>query len=233
MTKEYVGVQNAAVRLVVGAGRHDRVSEHLKNLHWLPVEQRVEFKTALMTFRCLYDIAPVYLSDLVEWYKPTRELRSCNSHTIVSPSFRLAKYGGRSFHPAPSIWNALPLSVRFFLFVYPQISIRIWAWCAPVTTLKSRDCWTPDGEASSKVPATRKTSSRNTPFTSRWIRKFYTKMYYYFQTRNHSWRIAEAIAILLHCRYSFISAMCIPAGSVVKRIVLPVECYNKKKLNIF
>ena len=135
-------VQNAAARLVVGAGRHDRVSEHLKNLHWLPVEQRVEFKTALMTFRCLYDIAPVYLSDLVEWYKPTRELRSCNSHTIVSPSFRLAKYGGRSFHPAPSIWNALPLSVRFFLFVYPQISIRIWAWCAPVTTLKSRDCWT-------------------------------------------------------------------------------------------
>ena len=71
MTKECVGVQNAAVRLVVGAGRHDRVSEHLKNLHWLPVEQRVEFKTALMTFRCLYDIAPVYLSDLVEWYKPT------------------------------------------------------------------------------------------------------------------------------------------------------------------
>ena len=113
MTKECVGVQNAAVRLVVGAGRHDRVSEHLKNLHWLPVEQRVEFKTALMTFRCLYDIAPVYLSDLVEWYKPTRELRSCNSHTIVSPSFRLAKYGGRSFAcAAPSIWNSLPLSVR-------------------------------------------------------------------------------------------------------------------------
>ena len=113
MTKECVGVQNAAVRLVVGAGRHDRVSEHLKNLHWLPVEQRVEFKTALMTFGCLYDIAPVYLSDLVQWYKPTRELRSCNSHSIVSPSFRLAKYGGRSFaYAAPSIWNSLPLSVR-------------------------------------------------------------------------------------------------------------------------
>ena len=106
-------VQNAAVRLVVGAGRHDRVYEHLNNLHWLPAEQRVEFKTALMTFRRLYDIAPVYLSDLVEWYKPTRELRSCNSHTIVSPSFRLAKYGGRSFAcAAPSIWNSLPLSVR-------------------------------------------------------------------------------------------------------------------------
>ena len=106
-------VQNAAARLVVGAGRYDRVSDHIKNLHWLPVEQRVVFKTAVLTFRCLNDSAPVYLSDLVKLYKPTRDLRSDNSRTIVSPPFRLAKYGGRSFTcAAPSIWNALPLSVR-------------------------------------------------------------------------------------------------------------------------
>jgi hypothetical protein len=44
-------VQNAAARLVVGAGRYDRVSDNIKNLHWLPVEQRVVFKTAVLTFR--------------------------------------------------------------------------------------------------------------------------------------------------------------------------------------
>ena len=59
-------VQNAAARLVVGARRYDRVSDHIKNLHWLPVEQRVVFKTAVLTFRCLSDSAPVYLSDLAE-----------------------------------------------------------------------------------------------------------------------------------------------------------------------
>ena len=66
-----------------------------------------------MTFRCLNDSAPVYLSDLVKLYKPTRDLRSDTSRTIVSPPFRLAKYGGRSFTcAAPSIWNAIPISVR-------------------------------------------------------------------------------------------------------------------------
>jgi hypothetical protein len=34
-------VQNAAARLVVGVGRYDRVSDYIKNLHLLPVEQRV------------------------------------------------------------------------------------------------------------------------------------------------------------------------------------------------
>jgi hypothetical protein len=79
--------QNAAARLVVGARRYDKVSDHIKNLHWLPVEQRVVFNTAVLTFRCLNDSAAVYLSDLVELYKPTRELRSENSRTIVSPPF--------------------------------------------------------------------------------------------------------------------------------------------------
>jgi hypothetical protein len=46
-------VQNAAARLVVGAGRYCRVSDHIKNLHWLPVEQRVVLNTAVLTFRCL------------------------------------------------------------------------------------------------------------------------------------------------------------------------------------
>jgi hypothetical protein len=69
-------VQNAAARLVVGARRYDRVSDHIKNLHWLLVEQRVVFKTAFFTFRFLRDSSPVYLLDLVKFYKPTRELRS-------------------------------------------------------------------------------------------------------------------------------------------------------------
>jgi hypothetical protein len=58
-------VQNAAARLVVEVGRYERVSDYFKTLHWLPVEQQVVFKTAFLTFRCLSDSFPVYLSDLV------------------------------------------------------------------------------------------------------------------------------------------------------------------------
>jgi hypothetical protein len=82
-------------------------------LHWLPVEERVLFKTAIMTFRCLNNTAPPYLSSHVKLYEPKRNLRSIHSRTIVAPSFKLGKYGGRSFTCAsPSVWNVLPLSVR-------------------------------------------------------------------------------------------------------------------------
>ena len=37
-------VQNAAARLVTGARRIDHVTPRLRQLHWLPVRQRIEFK---------------------------------------------------------------------------------------------------------------------------------------------------------------------------------------------
>ena len=87
-------VQNAAIRLVVGVGRYDRVSDHIKNLHWLPVEQRVVFKTAVLTFRCLNDFSPVYLSDLVKLYKPTRDLRSEKFPYHCTPTFSTCEVWG-------------------------------------------------------------------------------------------------------------------------------------------
>jgi len=45
-----------------------RWSEHvtpvLEGLHWLPVSQRVVFKTALMVWKCVHGVAPAYLGDL-------------------------------------------------------------------------------------------------------------------------------------------------------------------------
>jgi len=38
--------QNAAARLVSGARRYDRITPVLRQLHWLPVRRRVDFKMA-------------------------------------------------------------------------------------------------------------------------------------------------------------------------------------------
>ncbi len=105
--------QSAAARLIVGVCMYERISDHLKLLHWLPVEEQVLFKTALMNFQCLSNTAPPYFSSHVKLYESKRNLRSIHSRTIVAPSFKFGKYGGRSFTcAAPSVWNALPLSVR-------------------------------------------------------------------------------------------------------------------------
>jgi len=59
-------VQNAAARLVTGARRTDRMTLILCQLHWLPVRQRIIFKTAMLVYKCLHGMAPQYLSTYCE-----------------------------------------------------------------------------------------------------------------------------------------------------------------------
>ena len=57
-------MQNAAARLVSRARRHDHITPVLVSLHWLPVRQRIIYKTAVLVWNCLHDAAPRYLADL-------------------------------------------------------------------------------------------------------------------------------------------------------------------------
>jgi len=56
-------VQNAAARLVTGTRRRDHISPVLRQLHWLPVRQRVTLKLAVLVFKALHGLAPRYLAD--------------------------------------------------------------------------------------------------------------------------------------------------------------------------
>ena len=47
-------VQNAAAHLITGARRRDHISPVLRQLHWLPVRQRVQFKLAVLVFKALH-----------------------------------------------------------------------------------------------------------------------------------------------------------------------------------
>ena len=57
-------LQNAAARLVSEARRHDHITPVLVSLHWLPVRQRIIYKTAVLVWKYLHDAAPRYLADL-------------------------------------------------------------------------------------------------------------------------------------------------------------------------
>jgi len=64
-------VQNAAAGLVTGARRRDHITPILRQLHWLPVRQRVTFKIAVLVFQCLPGQAPAYLADGCQLLLPT------------------------------------------------------------------------------------------------------------------------------------------------------------------
>ena len=53
-------IQNAAARLVTGARRSEHVTPLLRDLHWLPIRQRVTFKTAVLAYKCQQGTAPLY-----------------------------------------------------------------------------------------------------------------------------------------------------------------------------
>ena len=106
-------IQNTAARLVSGSPRYASATPLLKQLHWLPVQQRIQFKTLLLCYKCLNNLAPLYLCELIAAYKPVRTLRSIESNLVVVPRANTARYGNRAFSlAAPMLWNALPAEIR-------------------------------------------------------------------------------------------------------------------------
>jgi len=107
-------VQNNAARMVMKKRKREHITPVLKELHWLPVKQRIHYKHALMCYKCLNGLAPDYLSQLLEVYRPNRALRSSNDQTLLRISNRKYKIcGERSFsYFGPKVWNDLPKHVR-------------------------------------------------------------------------------------------------------------------------
>ena len=85
----------------------------LESLHWLPVSSRIEFKIALLTYKCLNGQAPQYLADLLVPYNSSRQLRSSNKSMLKVPKTKIKTFGSRAFtYAAPTVWNALPEDVK-------------------------------------------------------------------------------------------------------------------------
>ena len=105
--------QNHAARLVLRKRKFDHANPLLIQLHWLPVRARIHYKIATLCFRSLHGLAPSYLSDLLQPYRPSRLLRSSDAGHLVVPRIHLNKYGKRTFSfNGPSVWNGLPPSLR-------------------------------------------------------------------------------------------------------------------------
>ena len=83
-------------------------------LHWLPIRQRILFKTAVLVYKCRHGMAPSYLST---YCMPTSShdgrchLRSAVSGQLSVPR-TTTNYGHRSFTVSgPAAWNSLPAAL--------------------------------------------------------------------------------------------------------------------------
>ena len=105
-------VINAAARMIYLASRCDHVSSLLKELHWLRVPERIEFKLCALVYKCLNGNGPAYLADIfqrVTDVKSRRCLRPSSSSTLIVPVTRRAILGDRAFPVVETrAWNTLP-----------------------------------------------------------------------------------------------------------------------------
>ena len=56
-------VQNSAARLISGRRKNDHISDVIKSLNWLNVENFILFRNLCIVYKCLCDIVPKYLLD--------------------------------------------------------------------------------------------------------------------------------------------------------------------------
>jgi len=78
-------VLNAAARLIHRSSRYEHLTPMLRDLHWLRSTERIDFKLAVLTYRCVHGLAPRYLSDYIQNVAVSnrRRLRSSSSSKLV------------------------------------------------------------------------------------------------------------------------------------------------------
>jgi hypothetical protein len=106
-------VQNNLARIVCDIRRGERHShELLRELHWLPVVSRINFKISLLCYKSFRHGQPNYLHTLLTSFVPSRCLRSSN-HDLLSVGRSNLETAARRFSlAAPRVWNALAQTGR-------------------------------------------------------------------------------------------------------------------------
>ena len=111
--KRLQAIQNQAAKLVKVAHKSDYVTPLLKDLHWLPVQSRIDYKILTLVFQSMQDPTfPEYLKQMIETYLPERSLRSKTKNLPKKQRTKLKTFGDRCFNfTAPELWNSLPQDI--------------------------------------------------------------------------------------------------------------------------
>ena len=106
-------VQNILVRVVVGAPWTSSSLNICRDLHWLSVGHRITYKLRLTTWKTLHTSQPLYLSELISHYLPSRSLYSSNIDLLTRPPSITSNFSSRAFSMSvPSTWNSLPAHIH-------------------------------------------------------------------------------------------------------------------------
>ena len=112
LNRRLQSVMNDAAWMIYSTSRYDHISPLLSQLHWLKARERIDFKLAVLVFKCSNGTASAYLADELSHssdFVNRRWLHSASSSRLIVRRTRLSTYGDRAFSVAgPRVWNSLP-----------------------------------------------------------------------------------------------------------------------------
>jgi hypothetical protein len=112
--KPLQSIQNQAAKLILRRSKYSSSSTCLKELHWLPVKERINFKILVIVFKTLNGLGPHYFRDMFKIKQSKYSLRTVNSSslTLEIPKCRTS-FGKRAITVAgPRLWNGLPRQLQ-------------------------------------------------------------------------------------------------------------------------
>ena len=111
-TDRLQSIQHHAARIIKQENKYCHITDHLKDLHWLPIQYRIQYKILLLVYKSLNGKGPAYLASMLEVYRPPYDTRSAAEFRLIEPPVN-KKYGDRAFSVAgPRLWNPLPLPLK-------------------------------------------------------------------------------------------------------------------------
>jgi len=104
-------VQNYAAHVVTQSNRYTPSQPLLRSLHCLPVQQRLVYKAALITYKAVTTSTLSYLNDLLAVHIPAGPTHCSSTHSLLTVPYIASNFARRSFcFVSPTIWNSLPPS---------------------------------------------------------------------------------------------------------------------------
>ena len=108
-------VQNRAARLVFKANRREHTTPLLRELHWLPVCERIKFKLLTLAYKSKHETTPPYIQNLLKphnYSDGNMFLRSHADDNLLVCNRTHTTYGDNAFcNVVPDLWNKLPKSL--------------------------------------------------------------------------------------------------------------------------
>ena len=107
-------VQNYAARVVLKRSKFEHSAPLLFQLHWLPIQRRIDYKILLITYKACNNLAPAYITSLLIPANTLERLRSAEDTSLLHIDItNNVTMGDRAFSVyAPKVWNTLPRVLR-------------------------------------------------------------------------------------------------------------------------